>query len=130
MKYLLDTHVFLWILEDDSRLGNTARQAFLNESNELFFSMASYWEICIKISIGKLKLKRNWAHIFERELDKNAIQTLSISKEHTRQIIHLPWLHRDPFDRLIIAQCKCEKLTCITADEKISQYDLPCLLIH
>ena len=127
MKYLLDTHIFLWMLEDNKLLHNQAKQVILNSNNDLFFSMASYWEICIKISIGKLQLKRNWAHIFERELSTNSIQTLPIKKEHARQTITLPWHHRDPFDRLIIAQCKCEKMTCITADPIINQYDIHCL---
>jgi PIN domain nuclease of toxin-antitoxin system len=127
VKYLLDTHIFLWILLADERLGQQAENVILNPSSDLYFSMASYWEICIKVSIGKIKLKRNWPHIFEREMNINGIKLLSIKPEHVRGVIKLPWYHRDPFDRLIVAQCSCEKFTCITVDTNISQYGIKCL---
>ncbi len=127
MKYLLDTHVFLWMISEEDRLSSSAVSAILNPSSELFFSMASYWEICIKVSIDKLKLKRNWPQVFEREMNRNGIQWLAVKPEHTRGVIGLPWHHRDPFDRLIVSQCKTEKITCITADENIRKYTIKSL---
>ena len=127
MKYLLDTHVFLWMLSEEKRLSPSAVNTILSPSSELFFSMASYWEICIKLSIGKLKLKRNWPQIFEREMTRNGIQWLAIKPEHTRGVISLPWHHRDPFDRLIVSQCSAEKIICITADENIRKYTIKSL---
>ena len=127
MKYLLDTHAFLWMISGDKKLSNDSAEVILNPSSELYFSMASYWEICIKLSINKLELKRNWSEIFEREMRLNGIQWLSIKPEHARGVIKLPWHHRDPFDRLIISQCITEKLVCITADEHFSKYRIKCL---
>jgi PIN domain nuclease of toxin-antitoxin system len=127
VKCLLDTHVFLWMLSGDEHLSTTASDTILNPSSELFFSMASYWEICIKLSIKKLAMKRNWPDVFEREMSRNGIQWVSLKPEHARGVVKLPWHHRDPFDRLIVSQCKTEKLTCITADEQIHRYDVRCL---
>ena len=127
MKYLLDTHVFLWMVSDDEQLSVAAADIILNPESELYFSMASYWEICIKLSIKKLELKRNWPQVFEREMMMNGMEWLSIKPEHARGVIKLPWHHRDPFDRLIIAQCYSEKLTCITADDHIHKYDIKSL---
>lgn len=127
MKYLLDTHVFLWMISNEKQLSTTASGIILNPNSELYFSMASYWEICIKISIEKLSLKRSWPQIFEREMNHNGIQWLSVKAEHARGVIKLPWHHKDPFDRLIVSQCHSEKLTCITADEHIRKYNIKCM---
>ena len=127
MKYLLDTHVFLWMISEEKRLSQSAVNAIMNPDSELFFSMASYWEICIKLSIDKLKLKRNWPQIFEREMTRNGIQWLAIKPEHTRGVVDLPWHHRDPFDRLIVSQCSTEKIICITVDENIRKYSIKSL---
>lgn len=127
MKYLLDTHVFLWMISDEKQLSIAASDVILSSSSVLYFSMASYWEICIKLSVGKLILKRNWAQIFEREMSHNGIEWLPVKQDHARGIIKLPWYHKDPFDRLIISQCYSEKLSCITADEQIKKYNIKCL---
>ena len=127
MNLLIDTHVFLWMLDDEQRLTTVARDALLASDNELYLSMASYWEICIKLSIGKLSLQTNWPRVFEREMRNNSIQWLAIKPEHARITIKLPWLHRDPFDRLIVAQCRFEHLTLATADPLVQQYDIPIL---
>ena len=127
MKYLLDTHAFLWMISDDERLSTAAADAIVDQRSELYFSMASYWEICIKISIGKLELKRNWPRVFEREMSMNDVGWLAVNPEHARGVIKLPWHHRDPFDRLLVSQCRSEKLTCITADKNIPRYPIKCL---
>ena len=121
MKLLLDTHVFLWSMTGEN-LSYAARDAFLDTNNQLFLSAASYWEICIKQNIGKLRLAPDWAEIFDRELAANSIQWLPIEKNHCQQIEQLPSLHGDPFDRLLIAQAQCESMTLLTADSNIQAY--------
>lgn len=123
MKLLLDTHAFLWFMQDEN-LSQNAQAAFLDTSNDLYFSAASYWEICIKHSLGKLDLAGNWDKLFDREMTVNTIRWLPIKKEHSRGIISLPMLHRDPFDRLLISQARCEGMTLLTADSHIQQYDV------
>lgn len=123
MKLLLDTHAFLWFIRDEN-LSQNAREAFLNVDNTLYFSAVSYWEICIKYSLGKLELAENWNKIFDREMTVNNIKWLPIEKVHSQGIITLPMIHRDPFDRLLIAQARAEGMALLTADSKIRQYDI------
>ncbi len=123
MKLLLDTQVFLWVI-NNRKLSQRARAAFLDTSNQLFLSAASYWEICIKQNIGKLVLAEDWQQSFEREMRANDIRWLPIEKSHCQAIVELPWLHRDPFDRLLIGQALQEGMTILTADEQIQQYDV------
>lgn len=124
MKLLLDTHVFLWII-DDGPLSSRARQSFMDEENEIYVSAASYWEISIKVSNGRLKLVENWMEVFDREVVANGIRWLPIKKEHCGRIVELPMIHRDPFDRLLIAQSRFEEMTLLTADDTIQKYDVP-----
>ncbi|MCP4427498.1 MAG: type II toxin-antitoxin system VapC family toxin [Chloroflexi bacterium] len=124
MRLLLDTHAFLWFMKGEN-LSQKAQDVFLDIGNDLFLSAASYWEICIKHNLGKLDLDENWNKIFDREMLLNGIKWLPIEKEHSQGIIELPMLHRDPFDRLLIAQARAESMTLLTADSKIQQYDIP-----
>ncbi len=124
MKALFDTHIFLWFLEGNKSLSADAAAGITNPENTLFFSAASYWEICIKISLKKLGLKKGWERIIEEVLLENSIQWLNIKKEHMENIITLPWHHHDPFDRILIAQANVEKCTLLTSDENIRKYDL------
>ena len=126
MKLLLDTHAFLWFMLGEN-LSQNAQEAFLDTNNDLYFSAASYWEICIKHSLGKLELAGNWAKLFDREMTANTIRWLPIENEHSRGIINLPMLHKDPFDRLLISQARAEGMTLLTADPQIQQYDIPTL---
>lgn len=126
MKLLLDTHAFLWLMQGEN-LSQTAQEAFLDTNNDLYFSAASYWEICIKHSLGKLELAGNWDKLFDREMMVNTIRWLPIEKEYSRGTISLPMLHRDPFDRLLISQARTEGMTLLTADTNIRQYDVPTL---
>jgi PIN domain nuclease of toxin-antitoxin system len=123
VKLLLDTQVFLWVI-NNQKLSQQARAAFLDTGNQLFLSAASYWEICIKQSVGKLGLAQNWQLSFEQELRANDIRWLPIEKAHCQAIIALPWIHRDPFDRLLIGQALHEGMTILTADEHIQQYSV------
>lgn len=122
MKLLLDTHAFIWMISDDPRLSSTAREKIADTQNDLFISAASYWEICIKTSIGKLKLGRNWKNAIDREIEYNGIEWLPLRKQHMQGILKLPDLHRDPFDRLLISQAKHEKMELVTVDRNIQQY--------
>lgn len=123
MRLLLDTHAFLWLL-DDRGLSATAQVLFLDPENEVFFSVASYWEICIKVSIGKLDIGSNWIEQIDREMAINGIVWLPIEKEHCLGVINLPHPHRDPFDRLLIAQARAEGLTLLSADPNFGGYDV------
>lgn len=122
MKLLLDTHAFLWFVEGAADLSPVALHAILDESNAVFLSPASYWEICIKISIGKLALAPGWPRFLEREMRRNAIQWCPLKPEHMQGIVDLPFLHRDPFDRLLVSQARHERLSLVTADPWIPRY--------
>ena len=126
MNLLLDTHTLLWSLMGEN-LSQTAQAAFLNPDNILFFSAASYWEICIKVAVGKLILADNWVKVFDREMGTNSTRWLPIEKTHCQKILELPFLHHDPFDRLLVAQALCEDLTILTADKNIKAYDVSSL---
>lgn len=122
MKVLLDTHAFLWLVTGDYRLSEMARQTFLNTENMLFFSAASLWEICIKISLGKISLKRGWLQTIQDEMVVNAIQWLPIEIPHCAELTKLPFHHRDPFDRLLIAQAMVEDMQLLSRDTHLSAY--------
>ena len=124
MKVLLDTHTFLWIIAGDDRLSETARETFLNPENMLFFSAASFWEICIKISLGKISLKGGWFQTIQNELETNAILWLPIKRVHCVEVIDLPFHHRDPFDRMLIAQAVTEGMHMLSRDIRLSAYPI------
>ena len=127
MKVLLDTHAFLWLITDDNRLSQTARETYLNPQNRLFFSAASLWEMCIKQSLGKLSLKSGWLHTIQNELKINAIQWLPVEPAHCARLIKLPFYHRDPFDRMLIAQSLVENLRLLSRDDRFAAYKIRCI---
>jgi PIN domain nuclease of toxin-antitoxin system len=122
MKVLLDTHSFLWLITGDDRLSETARQTFLNPENRLFFSAASLWEICIKKSLGKISLRSGWFQTIQDEMQANAIQWLPIEMLHCSEVAKLPFHHRDPFDRMLIAQAVVEDMELLSQDNHLSAY--------
>jgi PIN domain nuclease of toxin-antitoxin system len=124
VKVLLDTHTLLWAIQDEKKLSKKAKDTFLEPEHELFFSLASYWEICIKQSLGKLELAKNWQKTLEDELLENGIKWLAIERLHCEGVLKLPFLHRDPFDRLLVAQAQVEGMTLLTADENIQKYKI------
>jgi PIN domain nuclease of toxin-antitoxin system len=126
VRLLLDTHAFLWSIAG-GKLSENARQAFLSPENELYLSAASYWEICVKSSLGKLVLEEGWEHAIDQELEANQIRWLPVEKQHCLETLRLPWRHRDSFDRLLIAQARHEAMTLLTADHNIQQYDVATL---
>jgi PIN domain nuclease of toxin-antitoxin system len=122
MRVLLDTHAFLWLITDDDRLSGNARQTFLNTENSLFFSAASLWEICLKKSLGKISLKDGWLQAIQEEMEINTIQWLPIEMRHCAEVAELPFYHRDPFDRMLIAQAIAEEMKLLSRDSRLANY--------
>ena len=119
-RFLLDTHTFLWWLNDSPQLGPRCRQMISNDRNQVFVSAATTWEISIKMAIGKLRAPEDMDSVVEDE----GFSKLPISLYHGQLAGSLPAHHRDPFDRMLIAQAQAEGLILITADENISLYNL------
>ena len=124
MRVLLDTHALLWFLLDDRRLSRVARQIVADRNNRPEISPASYWEIAIKVSLGKYELGEPFGPFFERELENNAIDILPILPQHAAVLTDLPFHHRDPFDRLMIAQAMAEGLPIVSIDEVFDHYPI------
>jgi len=124
MNLLLDTHAFLWAIADDPRMSQSARAAFLDPANALYFSMASAWEIAIKKSLGKLKLSGRWQLWLAREMTRNGIAWLPIEFRHCARVTSLRFHHRDPFDRLIVAQALLERHAILSADAIFDRYGI------
>ena len=122
MKILLDTHIFLWWITDDLRLPTHIRKIMADGENELFLSAASCWEIAIKSRIGSLKLPAKPDIFIAEQMALNAIQSLPIQASHALHVFNLPHHHRDPFDRMIIAQAQLEDLPVLTSDPMIAKY--------
>lgn len=122
MRYLLDTHTLLWFIAEDKNLSDRARRLILDSSSEILISIASLWEIAIKINIGKLALDKPFNQLFPDELDSHGIDVLDITMDHFMQVTTLPLHHRDPFDRLIIAQALVERLPIIGVDSAFDAY--------
>jgi PIN domain nuclease of toxin-antitoxin system len=122
MKLLLDTHTFLWFIGGSSNLNSTARDLIDDRSNQRFLSIASLWEISVKVSIGKLKIALDFIDLVPREVYGNAIDLLNISPEHLDELAKLPFYHKDPFDRLIIAQSLVENMTLVSKDKAFESY--------
>ena len=124
MKLLVDTHVLLWWLDDNPSLSAQARSLIGDPQNTVFLSAVSLWEIWLKQSLGKLRLPAD----FEARLAMEDFEALPLTAAHTRQVALLPWHHRDPFDRMLIAQAQAVGLTLLTADEAVAAYGACTLL--
>ena len=122
MRYLLDTHTLLWFIADDRRLSDNARELIESQSNDIFISTASLWEIAIKVNIGKLVLDKPFEQVFPEELRLNNIEILDITVDSLIKLTTLPYHHRDPFDRLIIAQALVGYFPIIGVDENFDTY--------
>ena len=122
MRVLLDTHSLLWFLSGDEKLSATAQQVMIDFENELVLSIASLWEIAIKVSLGKLEIAEPFEELFPSQLREHEIELLHITFPHLFHVVSLPFHHRDPFDRLIIAQSLAEELPVITADPAFQVY--------
>ena len=122
MKVLLDTHAFLWWLTDDFQLSDTAKATIANPVNTIYFSVVSAWEIIIKERTGKLSLPEPPETYIPSRLASNRFISLNVQMEHVLQIAALPDHHRDPFDRLLIAQSQIENIPLLTLDRSIGKY--------
>jgi PIN domain nuclease of toxin-antitoxin system len=122
MQVLLDTNSFLWFISGNERLSPDARNIIADLDNQLVLSAASLWEIAIKVSIGKLSLFQPFGQLISQQLEENDVSVMSISLNHLTRLLDLPFHHRDPFDRLIIAQAVTESLPVISSDAVFAQY--------
>ncbi|MCB8823230.1 type II toxin-antitoxin system VapC family toxin [Microvirga rosea] len=126
MRILLDTHALLWWLQGDPRIGQAAMDAITDPANDILISVASLWEIVVKVRVGKLEA--DIAEISEA-IDAQGFDTLDIRPYHLAALADLPMHHRDPFDHLLIAQAICENLTFLSHDQHVPAYPvvyLPC----
>lgn len=120
MRYLLDTCILIWSLENNrDKLGELAK-IIENPENDILISVISYWEIVIKSSLGKLKIPKNWIE----KAKETGFSWLNLEPDHIHQLENLPKIHNDPFDRLLISQARAEQLKLLTSDEQILKYQL------
>lgn len=123
MNVLLDTHIVLWWLADDEKLNSTYREVISSPDNLCYVSAVTIWEISIKAGLGKLRIPEN----FTGELKKEGFQPLPITWSHCHRVYHLPHHHRDPFDRLLVAQAEEEDLILLSVDEVMRKYGVKVL---
>ena len=123
MKYLLDTHVILWLATNSPLLSETVKRAILDNNNEKHVSIVSAWEVAIKLGTQKLQLDGGLAEFF-RMIDVNGFLLLGIEREYLQYVQTLAFFHKDPFDRLLIATANVENLTLISIDDNIQKYDV------
>ncbi len=124
MPYLLDTHAFLWFASDDVNLSKTAKDIIEDNVNDIYLSSASVWELSIKIGLGKLKLKKDLDQFIAENIIQYGFIPISINIPHTIEISKLPEIHKDPFDRILVAQSIVENVAIITSDKFINRYDV------
>jgi PIN domain nuclease of toxin-antitoxin system len=124
VRLLLDTHLLLWAAEEPTRLSDVARKLMINGGNDLMFSAASFWEIAIKRGLGRNDFRMD-PRLLRRGLLDNDYTELQVGSDHAIAIESLPLLHKDPFDRILIAQAIVEGITLLTADPLIAQYAGP-----
>lgn len=123
MDLLLDTHSLIWFLNGDDKLSDMAKSAIEDPANSKIVSIASIWEIAIKISIDKFRFPKGFKY-FLKIVEDNGFEILPITFEHAVKLSTLEFIHRDPFDRLLIAQCMADDLTIVTKDDYIKQYQI------
>lgn len=124
MRLLLDTHAFLWFINGDDNLSQHSKLLIQDTNNEVLISIATLWEISIKSSLKKLELAQSFEILIPKELINNKFTLLPITVEHLIQLGKLPFHHRDPFDRILIAQSLCEQLPIVSKDNQFNNYSL------
>ena len=125
MNVLLDTHVLIWWIDNSGRLGRRARAIIQNDQTTVWVSAVAIWEISIKAALQRLDVQPAFIDELPREMERSGFRPLPVSFEHAFGVRHLPLHHADPFDRMLVAQAKCEELTLLSADPKIRAYDVP-----
>ncbi|MBW1951365.1 MAG: type II toxin-antitoxin system VapC family toxin [Deltaproteobacteria bacterium] len=124
MRYLLDTHAFLWFITNDKRLSETAHRIIRDRNNEIFFSAASAWEISIKTALGRLSIEGDLEPFLVGQLVENGFLSLPVTVPHAAHVFTLPDIHKDPFDRIRVSQARLENMPLITRDPMVRQYDI------
>ncbi len=124
MNLIVDTQVFLWWIVDDRALSGRARDLMRDAGNTLFLSAVSAWEIAIKIALGRLEISGEPSLVVPEQMAANSIEPLPVQISHALQVYSLPPHHRDPFDRMLVAQSQIEGLPIITPDARIGDYDV------
>ena len=124
MNLLLDMHAFLWFIANDPRLSNQAQSLIQTPTNRRLLSIASLWEMAIKLSLGKLTLAQPFDQFIPRQLQLNQIEVLAIELPHLAAVVAMPFHHRDPFDRLLAAQCQTEGLPILSSDPVFDAYSV------
>ena len=124
MKLLLDTHTFLWWITDDPQLSTKARELIGDGHNILYWSAASSWEVSIKYALGRMPLPEAPEQFLPAEIGKNRLESLPIIDAHAFQAGQLPHHHRDPFDRMLVAQAQVESLALLSNDQQLNHYDV------
>jgi PIN domain nuclease of toxin-antitoxin system len=124
MKLLLDTHTFLWWITDDPQLSTKARELIGDGHNILYWSAASSWEVSIKYALGRMPLPEAPEQFLPAEIEKNRLESLPIIDAHAFQAGQLPHHHRDPFDRMLVAQAQVESLALLSNDQQLNHYDV------
>jgi PIN domain nuclease of toxin-antitoxin system len=124
VRLLLDTHAFLWFITNDSRLTPTAQTLIADSDNDILISPASYWETAIKISIGKYPLSVSFETFITRGIEGNGFKVLSIEPRHAAALTSMPFHHRDPFDRLLVAQAHVEGIPVVSSDAILDHYGI------
>jgi PIN domain nuclease of toxin-antitoxin system len=124
MNLLIDTQVLIWWAANSNRLGQGARELIAAPQNQVWVSVASIWEISIKTSIGRLEISAILTARMSDDLERHGLRSLPIEVRHALAVRELPLHHRDPIDRMLIAQARCEDLTLLTADRSLTAYDV------
>lgn len=124
-SYLLDTHIIIWLLSEPQKLSKLAKEIVQNPNNRLYYSLLSMNEIAIKASIGKLSIGENWQSIYQRLLQQKGIDLLPLDWRAVNALQNLPFHHKDPFDRMLIAHAMVNQLAFISADNDCAKYNLP-----
>jgi PIN domain nuclease of toxin-antitoxin system len=122
LKLLLDTHAFLWFVLDDPKLSATARQVIESGANETCISLASFWEIAIKVSLGRYRLNAAFEAFWTAAIQQNDVTVLPVEVGHVAPLVSMPFHHKDPFDRLLIAQAMAEQIPLVSVDPRLDAY--------
>jgi PIN domain nuclease of toxin-antitoxin system len=123
MNLLLDTHTLIWFLNGDGKLSDRVKTAIEDPNNSRILSIASIWEIAIKISLDKFRFQKGFKYFLDM-VEENGFDILPVTFEHAMVVSTLEFIHRDPFDRMLIAQCKADKLILATKDKNIKRYNI------
>jgi len=122
MKYLLDTHTLLWIIDENARLSEKSRSIFLDMTNDIYLSSASLWELSIKVSLNKIEINNTFENFIQDHVLGNDIKIMKIELPHIIRVSKIPFHHRDPFDRMIIAQSIEDNIPVISGDKIFDRY--------